>query len=252
MADHITEEEQIEALKNWWSRYGNRILLVFGTIFVGFFIWQYVDQQQINQSEEASENFAYLIEELSRHGTSQPIAQDAIQNIREIAESINKEYRNTLYSQLAKLTKVRMDVEQDKLDAAAKELRIVMESRSDEPDFLIIRLRLARVESARGKIEEALSLVQGIDTGSHKSLFEEAKGDFYLIQGNRAAAHSAYQSALDSNESRENISVAVLQMKLREVSDVVLHKRRDLNKNEQDVFSQEPQSEQANSQEVGG
>ncbi|MAH72958.1 MAG: hypothetical protein CMK29_02540, partial [Porticoccaceae bacterium] len=51
MADHITEEEQIEALKNWWFRYGKRILLVFGVVFVGFLIWQYVDQQQRNESE---------------------------------------------------------------------------------------------------------------------------------------------------------------------------------------------------------
>ena len=96
MADHITEEEQIEALKNWWFRYGKRILLVFGVVFVGFLIWQYVDQQQRNESELASENFARLVEELSRHGVSQPISRDSIQIIGEIADSINKEYRDLL------------------------------------------------------------------------------------------------------------------------------------------------------------
>jgi predicted negative regulator of RcsB-dependent stress response len=251
VADHVTEEEQIEALKNWWFRYGNRILLVFGVVLVGFLIWQYVDQQQRNESEGASENFARLIEELSRHGVSQPISRDSIQNIGEIADSINKEYRDTFYSQLATLTKARLDVEQDELDSAAKELRLVMENRSDELDYLIIRLRLARVESARGNIEEALSLVQGIDTGSHKSLYEEAKGDFYLIQGNRAAAHSAYQSALDANESRDNISVVVLQMKLREVADV-LYEKPDPNNIQQDTLSEKPLSEQITSEEAGG
>ncbi len=251
MADHITEEEQIEALKNWWFRYGKRILLVFGVVFVGFLIWQYVDQQQRNESELASENFARLVEELSRHGVSQPISRDSIQIIGEIADSINKEYRDTFYSQLATLTKARLDVEQDELDSAAKELRLVMENRSDELDYLIIRLRLARVESARGNIEEALSLVQGIDTGSHKSLYEEAKGDFHLIQGNRAAAHSAYQSALDANESRDNISVVVLQMKLREVADV-LYEKPDPNNIQQDTLSEKPLSEQITSEEAGG
>ena len=251
MADHITEEEQIEALKNWWFRYGKRILLVFGVVFVGFLIWQYVDQQQRNESELASENFARLVEELSRHGVSQPIPRDSIQIIGEIADSINKEYRDTFYSQLATLTKARLDVEQDELDSAAKELRLVMENRSDELDYLIIRLRLARVESARGNIEEALSLVQGIDTGSHKSLYEEAKGDFHLIQGNRAAAHSAYQSALDANESRDNISVVVLQMKLREVADV-LYEKPDPNNIQQDTLSEKPLSEQITSEEAGG
>ena len=251
MADHITEEEQIEALKNWWFRYGKRILLIFGVFFVGFLIWQYVDQQQRNESEVASENFARLIEELSRHGASQPISQDSIQIIGEIADSINKEHRDTFYSRLATLTKARLDVEQDELDSAAKELRLVMENRSDELDYLIIRLRLARVESARGNMEEALSLVQGIDTGSYKSLYEEAKGDFHLLEGNRAAAHSAYQSALDANESRDNISVVVLQMKLREVADV-LYEKPDSNKIEQGGLSEKPLPEQITSEEAGG
>ena len=82
-------------------------------------------------------------------------------------------------------------------------------------------------------------------------MYEEAKGDFYLIQGNRAAAHSAYQSALDANKSRDNISVAVLQMKLREVSDV-LYKKPNSNKIEQDDLSEESHSEQTTSEEVGG
>ncbi len=251
MADHITEEEQIEALKNWWSHYGNRILVVFGTIFVGFFLWQYIDQQQKNRAEGASETYARLTEELSRHGTNELTSQDAIQNISEIAESINKEYRDTFYSQLAALTNARMDVEQGELDAAAEELRTVMENRFGEPDYLIIRLRLARVESARGKIEDALSLVQGIDTGSYKSLYEEAKGDFYLLQGNRAAAHSAFQSALDSNESRDNISTAVLQMKLRGVSDI-LNIKPDSSSVRQGALMKEQPSEPVTSQEVGG
>ncbi len=251
MADHVTEEEQIEALKNWWFRYGNRILLVFGAVLVGFLIWQYVDQQQRNESEGASENFARLLEELSRHGVSQPISRDSIQIIGEIADIINKEYRDTFYSQLATLTKARLDVEQDELDSAAKELRLVMENRSDELDYLIIRLRLARVESARGNMEEALSLVQGIDTGPYKSLYEEAKGDFHIIGGNRAAAHSAYQSALDANESRDNISVALLQMKLREVADV-LYEKPDSNKIEKDGHSEKPLPEKITSEAAGG
>ncbi len=251
MADHVTEEEQIEALKNWWFRYGNRILLVFGVVLVGFLIWQYVDQQQRNESEGASENFARLIEELSRHGVSQPISRDSIQIIGEIADIINKEYRDTFYSQLATLTKARLDVEQDELDSAAKELRLVMGNRSGELDYLIIRLRLARVESARGNMEEALSLVQGIDTGPYKALYEEAKGDFHMIEGNRAAAHSAYQSALDANESRDNISVAVLQMKLREVADV-LNEKPDSNKIEKDGLSEKLLPEKITSEAAGG
>ena len=93
--------------------------------------------------------------------------------------------------------------------------------------------------------------MQGIDTGFYKSLYEEAKGDFYLLRGNRAAAYSAFQSALDSNESRDNISTAVLQMKLRGVSDII-NIKPDSSSVDQSVLMKELPSESVISQEVGG
>ena len=72
-----------------------------------------------------------------------------------------------------------------------------------------------------------------------------------MIQGNRAAAHSAYQSALDANESRDNISVAVLQMKLREVADV-LYEKPDSNKIEKDGLSEKLLPEKITSEAAGG
>ena len=78
------------------------------------------------------------------------------------------------------------------LDAAAGELQWAMDS-ADEVTKLVARLRLARVEAARGNLDTALQLVQGVDAADMKSAYEEAKGDFYFEQGNAAAALTAYQ-----------------------------------------------------------
>ena len=40
MADYLTEEEQVEAFKNWWAENGLRLLAVGVLIIGGYFGWQ--------------------------------------------------------------------------------------------------------------------------------------------------------------------------------------------------------------------
>ena len=40
MADHITEEEQIEALKRWWDENGKQVVLAIVLTVGGYFGWQ--------------------------------------------------------------------------------------------------------------------------------------------------------------------------------------------------------------------
>ena len=89
-----------------------------------------------------------------------------------------------------------------------------MDNADKEVFKAIARLRLARVEAARGDLDKALQLVQGIDAGEMKSAYEEVKGDFYLEQGNNSAAYSAYQSALATETSGEASVVARLEFKI--------------------------------------
>ena len=80
----------------------------------------------------------------------------------------------------------------------------------------------SRVEAARGNIETALQMVQGIDPAEMKSAYEEAKGDFYLQQGNTAAAYTAYESALAANDSTDQMIVNILQLKISQVKPVAV------------------------------
>jgi predicted negative regulator of RcsB-dependent stress response len=73
---------------------------------------------------------------------------------------------------------------------------------------------MARVEAARGNLDTALQLVQGVDVGEMKSAFDEAKGDFYLEQGNTGAAFTAFQSALANDASSDASVRALLELKI--------------------------------------
>ena len=58
MADHITEEEQIEALKRWWDDNGKQTILAIVLTVGGYFGWQawtqHVDEQAAAASRAAA------------------------------------------------------------------------------------------------------------------------------------------------------------------------------------------------------
>ncbi|MDE0840647.1 MAG: tetratricopeptide repeat protein [Porticoccaceae bacterium] len=218
MAEYSSEEEQIEALKRWWGEYGNRVMLALALVFCSYFSWQYVDQQKRESAEKASLEYAELLEMLDRQPLGTDLDKASGEDVLAAAQILKADYGNSVYGQFAALAAARIAVEQGDLDSAAVELQWLLDHNPDEVKERVVSLRLARVEAARGNLDVALGLVQGVDPGALKSMYEEAKGDFYVQQGNPAAAFTAYQAAVASNGSRDNVIITVLQMKLDQVT----------------------------------
>ena len=213
MADHITEEEQIEALKRWWEENGKQTMLAIALIVGGYFGWQAWTDQNVEQASAASLTYQEMIDSLAGVNPGETLAEDKQLAVNLLADKLKTEYSDTQYAVYAALTKAKLAVESNDLDAAVSELQWAMDN-ADEVSGLIARLRLARVEAARGDLDKALQLVQGVDAGEMKSAFEEAKGDFYLEQGNSAAAYTAYQSAMATEASGDASVRALLELKM--------------------------------------
>ena len=213
MADHITEEEQIEALKRWWEENGKQTILGIALIVGGYFGWQAWTDQNVEQASAASLTYQEMIDSLAGVNPGETLAEDKQLAVNLLADKLKTEYSDTQYAVYAALTKAKLAVESNDLDAAVNELQWAMDN-ADEVSGLIARLRLARVEAARGDLDKALQLVQGVDAGEMKSAFEEAKGDFYLEQGNSAAAYTAYQSAMATEASGDASVRALLELKM--------------------------------------
>ena len=77
------------------------------------------------------------------------------------------------------------------------------------------------MEAAAGNLDKALQLVQGVDAGELKSAFDEAKGDFYQLQGNAAAAYTAYEAAMMGIDAGNSSASQLLQLKISQVKPVV-------------------------------
>ena len=213
MADHITEEEQIEALKRWWEENGKQTILGIALIVGGYFGWQAWTDHNVEQSSAASLTYQEMLDQFVGATPGEILSEEKQLGVNLLADKLKADYSSTQYAVYAALAKAKLAVENNDLDAAAIELQWAMDN-SDAASESIARLRLARVEAARGNLDAALQLVQGVDAGEMKSAYEEAKGDFYLEQGNTAAAYTAYESAMASETSADNSVRGLLNLKI--------------------------------------
>jgi predicted negative regulator of RcsB-dependent stress response len=217
VAEDITEEEQIEALKRWWAENGMQTVLAVVLVIGGYFGWQFWGTHQQEKMTEASDVYREMIDVIAGQQPGSLLTDTQQAQVNAIADQLKDDYSSSAYAQFGALVKAKLAVDANDLDKAATELQWALDANPEAPTERLIRLRMARVESARGNIDEALKMVQTGDPAEMKSAYEEAKGDFYLQQGNSAAAFTAYQSALLSDESTDQMVSNLLQLKMSAV-----------------------------------
>jgi predicted negative regulator of RcsB-dependent stress response len=70
-----------------------------------------------------------------------------------------------------------------------------MEQTEDKQLALVARLRLARVQLAQNKPDEAIATLDAVDPGAFKPRYQEARGDALYAKGDKPGALKEYQSA---------------------------------------------------------
>ena len=221
MADHITEEEQIEALKRWWDENGKQVVLAIVLTVGGYFGWQAWTDHLDDQTAAASLVYQEMLDNMDGAAAGDVLDADKQAEISQLAETLKQDYSSTQYAFYAALIKAKLAVENTDLSAATVELQWAMDNADEAVNENIARLRLARVEAAAGNLDAALQLVQGVDAGELKSAFDEAKGDFYQQQGNAGAAYSAYEAAMMGIDTGNSSASQLLQLKISQVKPVM-------------------------------
>jgi len=202
-----TEEQQVEALKNWWRENGRAVILgiVIGAALI--LAWTWYKNHQLNQAVAASDLFSQSIEAIDK-GEYDKVSQ--------LADTINDEHDDTLYAAYTNFAAARAAIEQGNLSDAEKHLQWVVDNGDMEDVVLIGKVRLARVKGALGDADAALKVLPGSYAQSFTALVEEARGDLHVRAGNTTAAKSAYESALDQDNV---LDANALQMKLNELAE---------------------------------
>jgi predicted negative regulator of RcsB-dependent stress response len=108
---------------------------------------------------------------------------------------LEREHPDSPYTDQAKLLAARLYVAGNELDHAAAELTAVAEHSKDHELGLLARLRLARVQIAQGKADNALATLSAAESGAFAARYHEARGDAYYAKGDKTTALKEYREA---------------------------------------------------------
>lgn len=194
MAELRTEEEQLEALKNWWKENGRSLmigLVVAVSAVLGWQGWQSYNEKQATQAAWLYQN---ILEAVASELDENPDPQ--IETILHLGDRLKSEHAKSTYAQYAAFMLARAAVHQQDYDRALEELDWVL-ARAQEDDIKrVATLRKARVLLASGQLDQASNLLTGFEPGSFSAIYYELLGDIAFSQGDLVAAVSAYDQAI--------------------------------------------------------
>jgi predicted negative regulator of RcsB-dependent stress response len=184
MEIYRSEDEQVEALRQWWKKNGTQLIILLVVALASVFGWQTWQQQQANESALLSDQYTLMLLHIER---SEPARAE------EIARSLLAEAPRSLYAAAAALLLARMAVESGDLTQSEAHLRWVMTQKASPELLLLARVRLARLLLASDRLDEAMAQVA---KGSEAAV-AEVRGEIALRQGDLAAARTAFELARD-------------------------------------------------------
>ena len=200
----LDEQEQLDALQQFWRSYGRIVMAVVLAVVVGFGSTKWWEYQNRTQAQSASATFNKL---------------EAVQTVEDIdlisslSEEIISEYGDTYYADLARLNLAKTQVDVGNPDGAIKLLRGVVDDSRDSSLVALARLRLAALYVMTEQFDLAMSALDGDADAAMSGLFADIRGDIYAAQGLYDEARGAYQEAL-SLLQEGNPWVDIVQIKI--------------------------------------
>jgi len=203
----LNEQEQWERAKQLVSELW--IYIVGGVAIGGAVLWGWGwNKERIEKrSIEASSRYEEAIGAFSRNDKTRGM---------QLVDELSRDYQATPYAALATLIAARTQVESNELDKAAAGLKSVMDTAADTEIRTIARLRLARVQAAQGKYDDALATLKVEEPGEFAPRLADTRGDVLLAKGDRAGALREYLAAR-TGEDKGQVDRDLLDLKIRDL-----------------------------------
>ncbi|WP_417531345.1 YfgM family protein [Marinobacter lipolyticus] len=212
MAEMRTEEEQVQAIKDWWKKNGSSLLLGIGAALAIVFGWQAWQNHQMQQRTEAANQFANLLNAYSDQSDEQ-----SGETVAYVASKLQNEYADSAYAAYGMLILARQQLlDEGDTDAAIASLEWAS-ANVEEGSALsyVIRSRLARAQFAAEQYDTALNTLDGAgDNESFAAIYSELRGDILLAKGDRDGAREAYLAAREQSQQGRS---GVLELKLSDL-----------------------------------
>jgi predicted negative regulator of RcsB-dependent stress response len=190
MAYDLEEQEQFDALKAWWAKWGNFVVsLVIAAMLVwgGWWSWKAYQNHRANQAM----GYFEALQDASRQG-----GPDAVLRIKAAANTLRSDYPGTGYAARGVLVAASALMAQNEAAAAREQLEWLAGQPKDPALQAVASLRLAGLLLDQKQYDPALDHLKNPPT-AFAGLFADRRGDVLAAQGKKDEARAAWRQALD-------------------------------------------------------
>ena len=204
MDDLISEKEQIEQIRAWWSEYGGYVIGGLGlgiALLVGWNYWQ-------NSKLESELAGSAMYESLTNH-----VVDGKLEEAEIVASDLAATYANTPYAGQAQLAMARLYMDKNRDQDAVDTLQALIDSSAGEELKGVARARLARVLLYQGNAQAVVDLLEGQSSAAFASIYNELLGDAYEALGRAEDARTAYQAVMLDPLAQATVDQEMVQWK---------------------------------------
>ena len=191
MAYNLQEQEQIDELRAFWTRWGTAIL---GAVTLALLTYAGIkgwDWYQWRQAQAASSHYGQVLEAVDR--------KDAAA-IKSRSQDVMNSYKSTVFAQMAGLVAGRALLDGGDRAGAADALRWVADNGRNAEFRLLARLRLSALQLDDKAWDQALATLNSPDLEASspdlKAEFADRRADILFASGKPKEARAEYDRAL--------------------------------------------------------
>jgi len=195
----LQEQEQVDALKAFWAKYGNPIMWAVTLVLAVFAGYNYWMKLERDKAGAASTMYGEL-QTAAERGDDKRAAQ--------VFADLQSRAPKTTYAQLGGLMLAKVQAGKGDAAGATTSLQWVADHGNEE-NAAVAHLRLAGLLADAKKYDDALKQLALVKPASFANLVSDRRGDIELAQGQKDAAIKAYKAAYDGLPATEQYRILV-------------------------------------------
>ena len=182
----LQEQEQLDALKAFWNKYGNLATWVLVLVLGAYAAWNGWNYWQREQGFKAGAMF----DELDRAGQA-----GDVEKAGRIFGDMKTAFPGTAFAQQGGLLVAKLQFDKGQADNARASLAWVAENGVEDEIRTVARLRLAALQAEAKQFDEAIKTLAAATAPGFEALVADRRGDVLIMQGKKDEAVTAYTAA---------------------------------------------------------
>lgn len=198
-----TEEEQVQAIKQWWKDNAVSVIsgIVIGVVVLGGY--KYWVENNNNKTQQASVIYSSIL--------------SSVDDKTKKTEILKDKYSSTPYAALSALLIAKDNVHAKEINKAMSQLKWVIDNSNNDGIMHVAQQRLARLYLSQNNIEAAEALIKGVKAEGYSAAYNEIRGDINLAKNLPAQAKENYRIALAAL-IRGDQRYSIIKMKLDDLT----------------------------------